>query len=88
MLQYTITARHRRVNMEQGVLITSVDTCAPARMLIMDTIVKVNIILLCILKLWLLNLQPLKVVIMLMELNKINTTSGCIIVYYKQFVYS
>ena len=83
MLQYTISARHRRVKMEESVVITSVDTCAPARMIIMDTIVIVSIILLCILKLYLHNRQTIKVVNMLMDLNKANSTSCCIHVYYK-----
>ena len=88
MLQNTISARHRRVKMEHSVLIISVDTRAPARMLIMDTIVIVRFIVLCVLKLYLHNRQTIKVVIMLMELNKINSPSCCINVYYKQLVYS
>jgi len=45
MLQYTISARQCRVNMEHSVLITSVDTCAGARLNIMELTVIVSIIL-------------------------------------------
>ena len=51
MLQCTLSAKQGRVKMEDSVLISSVDTYAPARMIIMDTIVIVSIILLCILQL-------------------------------------
>jgi len=45
MLQYTMPATQCRVKMEQCVIITSVDTRAPARMIIMEPNVIVSIIL-------------------------------------------
>ena len=60
MLQYTTTAKQIRVNMAESVVLSSLDTFAPALVIIMDTNVIVNIILFCILKLYLHNRQTMK----------------------------
>ena len=51
MLQYTIPAAQSRVNMEQSVGLSSLDTYASAQMIIMEPTVIVSIVLWCILKL-------------------------------------
>ena len=45
MLQYTMHAAQCRVKMEETVLLSSVGTCASARMIIMEPNVIVSIIL-------------------------------------------
>ena len=52
MFQYTISVTHCRVKMEESVLISSVDTIAPARIICLDPTVIVSINLLYMLKLY------------------------------------